>query len=43
MRKTSDIIRDRIRKKNKRFHSNDNISEFIQKGELELLQQVTIA
>jgi GTP cyclohydrolase IA len=39
MRKTSDIIRDRIRETNKRFHSNDNISEFIEEGELTLLQQ----
>lgn len=30
-------IRERIRAANKRFHSNDNIAEFIQPGELELL------
>ena len=39
MRKTSEIIRERIQATNKRFHSNDNISDFIQDGELELLQQ----
>lgn len=39
MRKTSEIIRERIKESNQRFHSNDNISEFIQDGELELLQK----
>lgn len=39
MRKTSEIIRERIREADQRFHSNDNISEFIQDGELELLQK----
>lgn len=37
----SDIIRTRIYQANKRFHSNDNISEFIQDGELnELVNEV---
>ena len=36
--KTSNIIRDRIVKAGARFHSNDNISEFINEGELEKLQ-----
>lgn len=36
--KTSNIIRTRIKKAGARFHSNDNISEFINDGELELLQ-----
>ena len=31
-------IKDRIKKAGKRFHSNDNISEFIEEGEIELLQ-----
>ena len=31
-------IRERIKKAGKRFHSNDNISEFIEEGEMELLQ-----
>ena len=31
-------IKDRIKKAGKRFHSNDNISEFIQEGEMDLLQ-----
>jgi len=38
MRKTSEIIRERIRSSNSRFHSNDNISDFIEEGELTLLQ-----
>ena len=33
----SDVIRTRIYQANKRFHSNDNISEFIEEGELEEL------
>jgi GTP cyclohydrolase IA len=32
-------IRERILAARKRFHSNDNIADFIQPGELELLQQ----
>ena len=39
MRKTSEIIRERIRSSNSRFHSNDNISDFIEEGELQLLQK----
>ena len=35
----SDVIRTRIYQANKRFHSNDNISEFIKEGELEELVQ----
>lgn len=35
----SQIIRNRIIKSGERFHSNDNISKFINPGELELLQQ----
>ena len=31
-------IKDRIKKAGKRFHSNDNISEFIEDGEMDLLQ-----
>ena len=34
----SKTIRDRIKKSGKRFHSNDNISEFIEDGEMDLLQ-----
>ena len=34
----SKTIRDRISKAGKRFHANDNISEFINDGELEQLQ-----
>jgi len=33
----SNIVRNRIISANKRFHSNDNISDFIGEGELELL------
>lgn len=36
--KTSNIIRDRIRKAGARFHSNDNISEFINLDEIDQLQ-----
>ena len=38
MRKTSDIIKERIVTAKTRFHANDNIAEFINPGELELLQ-----
>jgi len=34
----SKVIKQRILAKNKRFHCNDNISEFIEDGELDLLQ-----
>ena len=36
--KISQTIRERIQQTNARFHSNDNISEFIHEGELALLQ-----
>ena len=36
--RTSKIIRDRLEKAGARFHSNDNIAEFINEGELEKLQ-----
>ena len=36
--KTSNIIRDRIKQAGARFHSNDNIANFINDGELEHLQ-----
>ena len=39
MRKTSDIIKERIVTAKTRFHANDNIAEFIKPGELELLQE----
>ena len=32
-------IKERIKKAGKRFHSNDNISEFIEDGEMDLLQE----
>lgn len=35
----SKVIKERIKAKNKRFHCNDNISEFIEEGELDQLQQ----
>tara|TARA_Y100001970_G_scaffold200773_1_gene244286 strand:+ start:56532 stop:57275 length:744 start_codon:yes stop_codon:yes gene_type:complete len=35
----SEIIKDRIQNKKIRFHANDNISEFINPGELDLLQK----
>ena len=38
MRKTSDIIKERIVTAKARFNANDNIAEFIKPGELELLQ-----
>ena len=34
----SKTIKERIQKAGKRFHSNDNISEFIEDGEMDLLQ-----
>jgi GTP cyclohydrolase I len=37
--KTSTVIRDRIRKAGARFHSNDNISEFIHFEEIDQLQK----
>ena len=37
--KISNVIKQRILAKNKRFHCNDNISEFIEEGELDLLQK----
>ena len=35
---TSEEIKKRIKKAGKRFHSNDNIAEFIKDGEMDLLQ-----
>ena len=35
----SEIIRDRLKINKKRFHANDNISDFINPGELEILQR----
>ncbi len=35
----SEIIKDRIISQNKRFHANDNIADFINPGELEILQK----
>ena len=35
----SEIIKERIISQNKRFHANDNISEFINPGELQILQK----
>ena len=34
----SNRIRERIQKDGARFHSNDNISKYIEEGEMELLQ-----
>jgi GTP cyclohydrolase IA len=34
----SKTIRNRIKKAGKRFHANDNIAEYIEDGELDLLQ-----
>ena len=34
----SKTIKNRIKKAGKRFHANDNISEYIEEGELEQLQ-----
>ena len=31
-------IRDRLKKAGKRFHANDNISEYIEEGEIQQLQ-----
>ena len=35
----SEIIRDRIKKSGTRFSANDNISDFINPGELEILEK----
>ena len=35
----SEIIRDRIKNKGVRFSANDNISDFINPGELEILEK----
>jgi GTP cyclohydrolase I len=35
----SRIIRERLQRASRRFHANDNISAFIEPGELELLQK----
>jgi len=35
----SEIIRDRIKSSGKRFSANDNISDFINPGELEILEK----
>ena len=35
----SEIIRDRIKRNKKRFHANDNIADFINPGELDILQK----
>ena len=35
----SEIIRDRIKNSGKRFSANDNISDFINPGELEILEK----
>ena len=37
--KTSEKIRQRLKEKEVRFHSNDNIAEYIEKGEIEELQK----
>ena len=37
--KTSEKIRQRLKEKNIRFHSNDNIADYVEKGELEELQK----
>ena len=37
--KTSEKIRQRLKEKGIRFHSNDNIAEYIEKGEIEELQK----
>ena len=34
----SNKIKERLKKAGKRFHSNDNISEFIEDGEMDQLQ-----
>ena len=38
--KTSEKIRQRLKEKGIRFHSNDNIADFIHEGELEILKEV---
>lgn len=38
-KRISEVIRKRVKESGKRFHCNDNISEFIKPGELELLQK----
>ena len=38
MRKTSDIIRERLVQAKANFRSNDNISKYIKPGEMDLLQ-----
>ena len=38
MKKTSEIIRERIKSAKGKFHSNDNIADFIEPGEMESLQ-----
>ena len=35
----SEIIRDRIKRKGSRYSANDNIAEFINPGELEILEK----
>ena len=35
----SEIIRDRIKSQKNRFHANDNIADFINPGEIEILQK----
>tara|TARA_Y100000589_G_scaffold158237_1_gene150653 strand:- start:1572 stop:2315 length:744 start_codon:yes stop_codon:yes gene_type:complete len=35
----SEIIKDRIKSNNMRFHANDNIADFINPGEIEILQK----
>src|SRR5881394_3509525 len=42
-RTVSQRIRDRLREKQQRFHANDNISAFIQPGELEELTREVAA
>ena len=37
--KASERIRQRLKEKDIRFHSNDNIADFIEQGELEELQK----
>ena len=37
--KISEKIRSRIKKDNARYHANDNISKYIEPGELEQLQE----
>jgi len=39
----SEIIRDRIKSQKHRFNANDNISDFINPGELEILQKEVIS